>query len=146
MATKDRWITVRAKEDETMGNAYRDGWDRTFGPKESPRMLRCPFPLRRGLQIEVTLPDDLKLADLRRFVWYLVTMCDDWDEDDGFPSFAWPDRKTAEVFSNVVRHAPNQARDVGCPKCSAVFVTFAELKAHAASVHVSGQTTDHGAK
>ena len=39
-----------------MGNAYRDGWDRTFGPKESPRMLRCPFPLRRGLQIEVTLP------------------------------------------------------------------------------------------
>jgi hypothetical protein len=86
-----------------MSKAYRDGWERTFAPKASPEMLRCPFPLRRGIQIEVTLPSDLRLADLRRFVWYLVTMCDDWDVDDGFPSLAWPDRKAADVSSNVLQ-------------------------------------------
>ncbi len=66
---------------------------RIFAPKPPPEMLRCPFPLRRDMQIEVTLPRDLVLKDLRRFVWYLVTMCDDWDVDDGLPGFMWPERK-----------------------------------------------------
>lgn len=79
--------------------AYRDGWERIFNPKPPVVMHRCPFPLRRGMQIELTLPSDLKLADLRRLVWYLVTMCDDWDVDGGFPSFAWPERPAATVVS-----------------------------------------------
>jgi hypothetical protein len=75
-----------------MGNvvnirAYREGWERTFAPKPVPKMLRCPFPLRPGLMINVELPSDLRLADLARFVSYLVTMCDDWNPDDGFPRF-----------------------------------------------------------
>jgi len=64
--------------------AYRDGWERIFAPK-TPEMIRCPFPLRRGVQIDVTLPRDLQLRDLRRFVAYLATMCDDWEPGMGLP-------------------------------------------------------------
>jgi hypothetical protein len=73
-----------------MGKAYREGWERIFGPK-SPKVISCPFNLRSDLTIRVDLPTDLHLADLRRFVWYLVTMCDDWEPWRGFPSFAWPE-------------------------------------------------------
>lgn len=71
-------------------NDYRDGWERTFAAKPTltpPRMIRCPFKLRRGMVIDVEVPSDLKLADLARFISYLVTMCDDWNPDDGFPRF-----------------------------------------------------------
>lgn len=70
-------------------SAYADGWLRIFGPKP-PKVISCPFPLRADLTIRVELPTDLRKADLRRFVWYLVTMCDDWEPEDGFPSFAYP--------------------------------------------------------
>lgn len=84
---------VREKERETMGNEYREGWERTFGPKPAPRMLRCLHTLRRGMRIEVTLPEDLRLSDIRRFVWYLATMCDDWDVNDGMPEIVLPSRR-----------------------------------------------------
>src|ERR1700687_4040388 len=67
--------------------AYRDGWERTFAPRPTPKMLRCPFPLRRGMMIDLEVPSDLRLADLARLVSYLVTMCEDWDSDAGFPRF-----------------------------------------------------------
>ena len=75
--------------------AYRKGWDRIFAPKVPPQMLRCPFSLRRGIQIEVTLPHDLKVSDLRRFVWYLATMCDDWDTEMGMPEIVFPGQADA---------------------------------------------------
>jgi hypothetical protein len=74
--------------------AYREGWERTFVPPVPPPTIRrCPFPLRPGMTIDVYLPSDLRLADLRRLVWYLVTMCDDWEPEQGFPSFAWPEHR-----------------------------------------------------
>jgi hypothetical protein len=82
--------------------AYRDGWDRIFTPKP-PRMLRTPFPLRPGVQITVEIPADFNLRDLRRFVWYLATMCNDWEPEMGFPSLTWPmderalERTVAEI-------------------------------------------------
>jgi len=72
--------------------AYRDGWERIFGPP-APKITSCPFPLRRGLTITVELPSDLKLADLRRFVWYLVTMCNDWEVEMGLPVLAFSENK-----------------------------------------------------
>jgi hypothetical protein len=67
-----------------MSAAYREGWDRIFDPP-LPRLIRCPFNLRRGLTIHVDVPSDLKLRDLRRFVQYLATMCDDWEVEMGLP-------------------------------------------------------------
>jgi hypothetical protein len=75
--------------------AYRDGWERTFRSK--PTIHVCPFNMRRGLVINVELPDDLKLRDLRRFVQYLATMCDDWEPEMGFPVLAWPEFVAAEA-------------------------------------------------
>ena len=39
-----------------------------FGPKAAPKITRHPFPLRRGMVVNVELPHDLCLRDLRRFV------------------------------------------------------------------------------
>ena len=52
--------------------------------------MSCSFPLRRDLMIIVELPSDLKLKDLRRFVQYLATMCDDWEVEMGLPVLTWP--------------------------------------------------------
>ena len=68
-----------------MGKAYRDGWEQVFGPKPAPKVTRHPFPLRRGMVINVELPSDLRLRDLRRFAQYLATMCDDWEPEMGLP-------------------------------------------------------------
>jgi hypothetical protein len=75
-----------------MSQAYREGWERTFGPKAPPELLRCPFPLRKGLIIHVELPRDLELRDLRRFVQYLATMSDDWEPEMGLPVLAFPEQ------------------------------------------------------
>ncbi len=72
-----------------MSQAYREGWDRIFGPPP-PKIMSCSFPLRRDLMIIVELPSDLKLKDLRRFVQYLATMCDDWEVEMGLPVLTWP--------------------------------------------------------
>lgn len=74
-----------------MSAAYRAGWERIFGPSP-PEIHRSSFPLRRGLQIVVELPSDLKLLDLRRFVQYLATMCNDWEVEMGLPVLSWPEK------------------------------------------------------
>lgn len=68
-----------------MSRAYRDGWEQVFGAKPAPKVTRHPFPLRRGMVINVDLPSDLRLRDLRRFTQYLATMCDDWEVEMGLP-------------------------------------------------------------
>ena len=73
----NRASNVRANREESMSKAYRDGWSRCSDPR--PHLItRHPFPLRRGMVVNVELPHDLCLRDLRRFVQYLATMCDDW--------------------------------------------------------------------
>jgi len=61
--------------------------------RQRPRSRLAHFPLRRGLTITVELPSDLKLSDLRRFVWYLVTMCNDWEVEMGLPVLAFSENK-----------------------------------------------------
>ena len=72
-----------------MNAAYREGWDRIFNPPRPVTMYRCPFALRRGMQIDLSLPSDLKLRDLTRLVQYLVTMCDDWEVEMDLPVLRW---------------------------------------------------------
>ena len=88
-----------------MSQAFREGWERVFGLRPPPKIVLCPFNLRRGLVIHVELPNDFCLRDLRRFVRYLATMCDDWEPEDGLPVLVcwepedglpvlvWPDKK-----------------------------------------------------
>ena len=76
-----------------MSQRYREGWELLFGPPP-PKMHQCLFNLRRGMIIDLNLPDDLKLADLHRFVQYLATMCDDWEPEMGLPKIIFPDTKT----------------------------------------------------
>ena len=76
-----------------MSQVYRDGWDRVFAPKPPPRMITAPFNLRRGMQVPVVIPEDLVLKDIRRLIYYLHTMCDDWGPDDGFPDLTLPGRR-----------------------------------------------------
>jgi hypothetical protein len=75
-----------------MSQAYREGWDRTFGPKPAPQLYTNQFRLRRDCQIPVTLPVDFNLHDLRRLVRNLATCCDDWEPDMGFPSVVFSQR------------------------------------------------------
>ena len=82
----------RERTDTTV--TYRDGWERVWGPKPAPEMIRTTFPLRPGMQIQVEIPRDLRLRDLARFVSFLVTMCDDWGPDDGVPAVRFLSGKT----------------------------------------------------
>lgn len=75
-----------------MSQAYRDGWDRVFRPKP-PHMITNPLRLRPGVEIPITTPSDFKLKDLRRVVYYLHTMCEDWYPHDGFPDLTLPGRR-----------------------------------------------------
>ena len=75
-----------------MSRAFRDGWDRVFGPKPEPA-LRNPFPLRRGVMMHYEIPADFNLADLRRLTQHLATMCHDWGPEMGFPDVVFPPEK-----------------------------------------------------
>lgn len=77
--------------------AYRDGWERVFGPRTPVEMISNPFMLRHDLSIRYEIPRDFALRDLRRLVRHLATMCDDWEPEHGFPVLAWPEREKPEL-------------------------------------------------
>ena len=77
-----------------MTAAFRAGWERIFGPP-SPKMLNCPFNLRRRMVLDISLPSDLKLREVRRFAQFLTTMCDDWDHERGLPALVFEDERTS---------------------------------------------------
>lgn len=81
--------------ERTVTAAFRDGWDRTFGPKLPKRrsQIICnPFPLRRDVTVHYEVPDDFTVADLQRFVRHLATMCSDWEPNLGFPTLTFAER------------------------------------------------------
>jgi hypothetical protein len=61
----------------------------------SDALLSCPFNLRRGLIIQVQLPSDLTLKDVRRIVRFLVTMAGDYEPEMGPPSVTFPEAPNA---------------------------------------------------
>ena len=109
-----------------MSKAYRDGWEHVFGPKAAPKITRHPFPLRRSMVVNVELPHDLCLRDLRRFVQYLATMCDDWGPEMGLPGLAFaPPAPTchcgkpgARFVSRDCLGTDHASRNLGSPLCA----------------------------
>jgi hypothetical protein len=66
-------------------SSFGENWDRIFGRKrlDAERMYRCPFKIRPGVHVYCEVPESFCVADLRRFVRALGTMCDDWDPEMG---------------------------------------------------------------
>jgi hypothetical protein len=76
-----------------MSQAFREGWDRIFGPRPPVTIHACAFNLRNGMVIEVKLPSDLKFREVRRFAKFLTTYCDEWDPERGLPSLLFDDER-----------------------------------------------------
>lgn len=58
-------------------------------------------------------------------------------EQCAMPVRVWRVVRKTKTTEPAAESRVSQAKDVGCPDCEAVFVTFAEMKAHAASEHAA---------
>jgi len=92
MPDEPRHPTMSRFLERSPNAAYRDGWERTFGPKPkaTPRIIRNPYPLRPGLDIRYEIPEDFTIQDLRRLTRHLSTMCSDWEPQMGVAEIAFP--------------------------------------------------------
>lgn len=82
---KSRTDSAKGKEDSaseetTNPNSDRteDGGGRPSNEPEPPHLITYPFPLRKGMTVKVSLPEDLTSAEARRLGAFLMTLSNDF--------------------------------------------------------------------